>query len=398
MKKRHPLQQRDELLRPRQDEHEQERDAGEGEHGVPNHSIRAMLRFVMRERLADALHRAGALKVLMHLRRLTPVPSTVTILTYHQVADHDASYPYDPGVADATPAQFRRQMELLARYGTPIGIDELLRALDGAPLPKNPVMVTFDDGYRACHDVALPILRAVGLRATFFIATSFVSERKVFWWERIALALMQSKVSSAIIPYPHPFEIAPKDPRAQHQLTDVIKDTPGLDLDRFLDEITRALGLEWDPEIEAAHAENLVMTWDHVRALARAGMDVESHSRRHRVLQTLDREALADELAGSRSDLETQLGRPVRAIAYPVGRRIAREHRIRQAISDAGYKLGLSNASGATRIWPSPLRGVLPTDPLDVRRLSTDRAMSDAMYFTQVAVPGLAYIGRHNRD
>ena len=61
-------------------------------------------------------------------------------------------------------------MEMLARYGTPIGIDELVRALDGAPLPKNPVMVTFDDGYRSCHDVALPILRAVGMRATFFVA------------------------------------------------------------------------------------------------------------------------------------------------------------------------------------------------------------------------------------
>ena len=41
----------------------------------------------------------------------------------------------------------------------------LLHKLEGAPLPKNPVMVTFDDGYRSCHDVALPILRAVGMRA-----------------------------------------------------------------------------------------------------------------------------------------------------------------------------------------------------------------------------------------
>ena len=355
-----------------------------------------MLAIDMRERLADALHRAGALKVLMHLRRLSPVPSTVTILTYHQVADHDASYPYDSGVADATPAQFRRQMELLARWGTPIGIDELVRALDGAPLPKNPVMVTFDDGYRACHDVALPILRAVGLRATFFIATSFVSERKVFWWERIALALSQAKVAEATMLYPRAFELAPKDPSALRKLNDIVKDTPGLDLDRFLGELNRALGIEWDSEIEASHAENLIMTWDHVRALARAGMDVESHSRRHRVLQTLDREALTDELTGSRADLEAQIGRPVRAIAYPVGRRVAHVDRIRQAIAAAGYKLGLSNASGATRIWPRPLRGVWPTDPFDIKRLSTDRELSDAMYFTQFAVPGLAYIGRHD--
>src|SRR6188768_4052440 len=100
---------------------------------------------------------------------------------------------FDAGVADATPTQFRRQMEMLARYGTPIGIDELCRALDGAPLPKNPVMVTFDDGYRSCHDVALPILRAVGVRATLFVSTSFIEERRLYWWERIALAVSQTK-------------------------------------------------------------------------------------------------------------------------------------------------------------------------------------------------------------
>ena len=125
-------------------------------------------------------------------------------------------------------------------------------------------------------------------------------------------------------------------------------------------------------------------------------MDVESHTRWHRVLQTLDDGLLRDELAGSKADLEAHLGRPVRAIAYPVGRRIAHVRRIREAVIAAGYTLGVTNASGATRIWPAPFAGMIPTDRYDVSRLSTDREMSDAMYFTQIAVPQLAYIGRHD--
>jgi hypothetical protein len=35
------------------------------------------------------------------------------------------------------------------------------------------------------------------------------------------------------------------------------------------------------------------------------------------------------------------------------------------------------------------------TDRFDISRLSTDRAMSDAMWLAQIAVPQLAYIGRH---
>ncbi len=332
----------------------------------------------------------------MQVRRYAPVPSPVSILCYHHVADEDPAYAYDPGVADADPKQFRRQMEMLARQCTPIGIDELIRALEGAPLPKNPVMVTFDDGYRSCHDVALPILRAVGMRATFFVPTGYINDRKLYWWERIAIVLSQGRRNTATIQFPRPFEIDRTSPTAHRTLADIIKNTKNLDIKRFLDQLAAAFGVPWSDAIEATHADNLIMSWDHVRALSRAGMDVESHTRWHRVLQTLDDGMLRDELAGSKADLEAQLGRPVRALAYPVGRRIAHVRRIREAVIAAGYTVGVTNASGATRIWPAPLAGMMPTDRFDVSRLSTDRRMSDAMYFAQIAVPQLAYIGRHD--
>jgi peptidoglycan/xylan/chitin deacetylase (PgdA/CDA1 family) len=349
----------------------------------------------MRERLAAWLQRSGALGAVMQLRRYVPVPN-LSIVTYHHVAEQDPAYPYDPDVADATPAQFRRQMETLAKYCTPVGIDELIRAVEGQPLPKNPVMVTFDDGYRSCHDVTLPILRAVGVRATFFVSTSFIEERRLYWWERIALVMTQTKLTRATITYPDRLEFEPQDPEIRRKLLNLVKGTALLDIDRFLNELYVALRVQWNHEIEHEYANGLIMTWDHVRALARAGMDVESHGRRHRVLTTLDDEMLADELAGSRADLEAALGRPVRAVAYPVGRSIAREARIRDAIASAGYRIGLTNASGVNRVWPLSMRGVMPIDPFDVRRLSTDRSMSDAMFLTQVAVPQLAYIGRHD--
>jgi len=332
------------------------------------------------------------------LRRYTPAP-VLSIVTYHHIGENDRSAPYDPNIADATPAQFRRHMEALARYGTPIGVEELLRAVHGAPLPKNPVMVTFDDGYRSCHDVALPILRAVGMRATFFVSTSFVTERRIYWWERVSLLVGLSKRKTAVITYPFTLALDLADPRVGDKLNAVIKDTPAheLDVDRYLDELGRALGVDWNPQIEARYADHLIMTWDQVRALARAGMDVESHGRRHRVLQTLDAAALDDELSGARRDLEAQLGRPVRAVAYPVGRRINGEQHIRAALTAAGYQIGMSNHSGVNRWWPPTLRRFAPIDPFDLRRLSTDRTMSDAMFLAQVAVPRLAYMSEHNR-
>lgn len=331
----------------------------------------------------------------MGLRGLAPAHQ-LCIVTYHHISDADPGYPYDPQVADATPAQFRRQIEMLARYCTPIGVDELIRAIGGAPLPRNPVMVTFDDGYRSCHDVALPILRAVGVRATFFVATSFITERKLYWWERIALIISKAKKRKAVLSYPHTLPLDLDDPKTNDVLTDLVKDIHALDLDRFLEELVRGFEIEWSREIEAAHADQLIMTWDQVRALARAGMDVESHGRHHRVLQTLDDAMLQDDLTGSRVELEAQLGRPVRAVAYPVGRRINGERRIRAALAQAGYQIGLSNHSGVNRWLPPALRGLAPIDPFDVRRLATDRELSDAMFLMQVALPRLGYQSAHN--
>jgi peptidoglycan/xylan/chitin deacetylase (PgdA/CDA1 family) len=349
----------------------------------------------MRERVAEWLYRTGALRAVMELRRHAPVPQ-LSIITYHHIADHHSAYPYDPEVADAAPAQFRRQMETLVRYGTPVGVDDLIGALDGTPLPKNPVMVTFDDGYRSCHDVALPILRSVGIRATFFIATSFVSERRLYWWERISLMIGQARRNprrtAIVLSYPHKLVLELDHRQLFDKLTDLIKDTYGLDLERFLRELAVALDVEWTSQLEARYADDLIMTWDQIRALARAGMDVESHSRHHRVLQTLDAATLADDLRGSREDLETQLGRPVRVLAYPVGRGVNGERHIRDALSAAGYRIGMSNKTGVNRWWPPALRGIVPIDPFDVRRLATDRSISDAMFLTQVAVPRLAYV------
>lgn len=339
----------------------------------------------VRESVARALLRVGALDGVFWLRGRSRVP-LLSVVTHHHVFDPPPDYPFDEGVVDATPAQFRERVEGLARRCTVIGVDELCRALRGAPLPRNPALITFDDGYRSCHDVALPILRSVGVRAVFFVATSFVQERRLYWWERIAWIVKRAPVGRLVLAYPVPREVdlgGGRD-RAIAALVRAVKDTPGLDLERFLGELVRAAGVEWSPEIERALADELIMTWDQVRALRDAGMDVESHSRAHRVLRTLDPASLAADLGGARTDLEREVGRPVRAIAYPVGARIADAPAIRAAVAAAGYELGFTNGTGSSRVAPD-------VDPLDLSRLAPDRSMSNAMILGQLALPALGY-------
>lgn len=116
----------------------------------------------------------------------TPTPARINrtlrvpILMYHYVSvpppDADI-YRLDLSV---TPANFRAQMQHLAASGyTPVRLSDLSDYLrEGKPLPKNPVVLTFDDGYVDNYENAFPILKQFKFPATFFVITQFVDDKK----------------------------------------------------------------------------------------------------------------------------------------------------------------------------------------------------------------------------
>ncbi len=90
--------------------------------------------------------------------RSTPVP----ILMYHLVSDPPANAPFPQ--LFVSERDFAGQMRWLARNGYHA---VTLRAVwdhwhGGAPLPKRPIVVSFDDGYRSVAHAALPAMRERG--------------------------------------------------------------------------------------------------------------------------------------------------------------------------------------------------------------------------------------------
>jgi peptidoglycan/xylan/chitin deacetylase (PgdA/CDA1 family) len=66
--------------------------------------------------------------------------------------------------------------------------------------------------------------------------------------------------------------------------------------------------------------EGLHMGWDTLRKLATSPLiTIGAHSRTHPQLEKASPQRMRDELAGSKSDIEAQLGLPVRHFAYPNG-------------------------------------------------------------------------------
>ena len=319
-------------------------------------------------------------------RRITP--TRLPIVTYHSIQEVGPDYPFDVGVVDATAKRFDRQMAYIARYFTSITTEELRAAHAGAPLPGNPIVITFDDGYRNNLYVAAPILKRHGLRATFFIATSFITERRLFWWDRISYVVKTSSRERLALRYPRELDLDLRADRTAsiHLLLKIVKDTHSLDVERFLDELTIAAGVPWDRALERAMADELLLTWDDVRALRAAGMDVQSHTSTHRVLNRLASDEARRELVDSRVTLEHELGVPVHAVSYPCGYSIEGEQRLCADVLAAGYELGFSSEGQISTVSDGHAR------PLHLRRLCTDYNMPMSWFRGMLALPGLTYL------
>ncbi len=339
-----------------------------------------------RQQLVQLLDTLGITTASLRLRALVPFP-WLTILTYHRLAD-SRLFGFDTDVADATPAQFDEQIALLVRHFHILDTAELRQCLHTGKTPNNSLLITFDDGYRNNREAVLPILQRHGARATFFIATTYLTERRIFWWDRVAWVLSRTTQSELVMRYPRTvrYELPRQTEQARHEVLRTIKDYPGLDLPRFLDELTAAAGVSWSSAIERQLADQAIMTWDDVRALRDAGMDIQSHTRTHRVLQTVPHGELSDELLGSRLELEEQLGQPVHAVSYPVGRSIGARPDLLRAVREAGYALGFSNVSGSIPLW-------MPPDPLQLRRQHVDGQFTPAVFRAAVGLPFVSVYG-----
>lgn len=102
---------------------------------------------------------------------------TLPILMYHYVRTPPSiKSDYLGYKLSVSPADFTTQMDWLSLHGFhPVDFNDVRAYFAGRqPLPANPVVITFDDGYADLYTTAYPILAAHGFKAVAYIVSGFV--------------------------------------------------------------------------------------------------------------------------------------------------------------------------------------------------------------------------------
>lgn len=217
---------------------------------------------------------------------------------------------------------FRRFLERLLEKGRPLSMDDvILHHRENRPYPQNAFAITFDDGFRNNLTVAAPILRELGVPATFYVTSGFVEENGMSWIDRIEECIETAWPGRIKLPWKdETFRIsAPADGIALlDEVRRKVKSDPSVDVDGLIAGIARQCGIPAPVESESVLDRKL--TWEEARRLAgMPGFIVAGHSHRHGILAFLDQAALEVEIDTSLRLMRERAGLVPNHYSYPEG-------------------------------------------------------------------------------
>lgn len=249
-------------------------------------------------------------------------------VNYHYIrASFEAKYPSIFGIK---PDAFERQLEALSKLGNFISAEDLATTIaNGEPLEGTNFLITFDDGLKEQMNLALPILKRMGIPAIFFANSASFTEKRVESVHKIHLvrSILSPKdllqMADNHLPEMTPTELSEIRARGIEHYKYDTEDTAELKylfnfvlekskLQEFIDQV---FNTAFD---EAAVNNELYMSIDDITELAMQGQ-LGSHGHTHLPMGLQDRASKHKEILGSAAIFKNLTGKQPIGFSFPYG-------------------------------------------------------------------------------
>lgn len=274
----------------------------------------------------------------------TKKSNNLRVLTYHRVADPKRSPTLDPRLISADPQTFQKQMYHLAKHYQVVSLEEVLNTVErGTNLPKNAVLITFDDAYADLNEHALPIMQSMRLPATIFVPTAYPDHpERSFWWDRIYRAFLKAEQDRFYVDAlgSLPIKTDEECQQSVRQIKKRLRTLSAIEATNFVDEICDQLKSK-------TLTQKSVLSWQELRQLAKLGITIGAHTRTHPYLISLSDKEASEEIVGSQADLKRELGQVLPVFCYPNG---DHNDRIVNLLKQTNFKLAFTTFSGQNEL------------------------------------------------
>ena len=254
----------------------------------PSNTIRSTLRMA-----GIVLYRLGLAKRIIALRKNTP-----RVLLYHAVEDHVSPYTDRLGVS-VSPAMFEANLRYIKENYNVVSVDDLNK-----PLPENPLVITFDDGYKSVYEHAFPLLRKYRMPAVVYLITCAV-QNKLVWVNELNWALLNHPKEALEVCQQFPDLLGLESPA---EIVDRVKSNfiPA-NIRELCNRLRQRIPFETEHDLYASRSE--LSTMDN------AGITLGFHTRDHYNLINCDKNELRRQMDSTGIDDVIDQ----RTFAYPFG-------------------------------------------------------------------------------
>jgi peptidoglycan/xylan/chitin deacetylase (PgdA/CDA1 family) len=253
------------------------------------------------------------------------------VVLYHHLADEPSGLAreltHELRVA-TPPALFEAHLRRLARDYDVVDLDQVL----SGRLPRRPLLITFDDGYRSVLDVGGPILRRLGLPSVFFVSAAFVAPGSLPL-DNLLCRLAQQVGAEAV---EQAVTGRPGTARTVDALLGLVATLPYARRARLGDELAERFGVD---RAQLRRESGLFLEHTELPRLAEFACEVGNHTSSHLFCRAIADEAAGEvELVEHKGRLELWAGTRIRAFSYPYGRRRDATPLVERLLAESGHE------------------------------------------------------------
>lgn len=277
------------------------------------------------------------------------------VVFYHRVVADTSGAAGGFDIESGIPAaEFERQLRFLCRHFRPVRASRMQAELGGG----TSFAVTLDDGYEDNYRVAAPILKRLGIPATFYVVSDYIGSDRLFWWEQVADmmrrseraqldlgAILQGTDGAQAAADRLPMRAADERRRAYEQLCAAIRRGRHAEVAPRLRRASDYLGVT--PREEGR--DYGMMNWRQLEDLVAQGFEIGGHTATHCNLVGADEALLRSELIDSVAAIEARLDTAVESFAYPYGIFEASSASVSGLLAQTGCKAAFTVEQGAVR-------------------------------------------------
>jgi peptidoglycan/xylan/chitin deacetylase (PgdA/CDA1 family) len=249
-----------------------------------------------------------------------------------------------------TPENFYEQVNYLKNNCALLDVEEFLEIKKSATkkIPKNSVVITFDDGYADNFYHALPIIESLGIQALFCICTGNIDTDNEFWWDRLE-NIFFSKCTPTSIEFTanekkYSFQTATElEKKLAYQTIYLLlkkqRHNERMLLLKHLEELSKGINGN-----RATHCSmNSNELW---KISVSKSAVVGAHTNTHTPLSLLTYAEQWDEIQNSKTILEKIIKKPVKHFSYPYGGKEDYNSDSVRICKELGFEMAFSNFQG----------------------------------------------------